>query len=273
MTATLVRDHYQAAIDDRAALLARLSAFVDGLEAPVTAASLARLDQFHFGGLAATAELARRAGVAATMRVLDAGSGLGGPSRYLAETFGCHVEGVDIAPDYVAVSALLTQRAGLGDRVSAQAGDLTALPFEDGRFDMVWSQHVAMNIRDRERLYRELRRVLKSGGRFAFFDPIAADGGGPLIFPVPWAVSPETSTLLTEAETRAVLQSSGFEVTAFDDVTTAAFDWMPLQTAGPSSGPNPGMVVGARMGAMVGNFVRNLQEGRIRLVMAICEAV
>ena len=273
MTATLVRDHYQAAIDDRSALLARLNTIVDGLDGPVTAAKLARLDQFHFGGLAATAELAKRAGVSGTMHVLDAGSGLGGPSRYLAETFGCHVEGVDLAPDYVAVSALLTERAGLSETVSAQVGDLTALPFEDARFDLVWSQHVVMNIRDRDRLYRELRRVLKQGGAFAFFDPIAADGSAPLLYPVPWATSADTSTLLTEAETLSTLRGAGFRVAALDDVTQQALGWAPPQPTGPPSGPNPGVIVGARMGEMVANFVSNLREGRVRLVMAVCEAV
>ena len=86
-----VRQHSQAAIPDRDALLAALDRAVDRMAGPITAAALARLDQFHFGGLAATAALAQatadRRTIGPTMRVLDAGSGLGGPARYLAETF------------------------------------------------------------------------------------------------------------------------------------------------------------------------------------------
>ena len=68
----------------------------------------------------------RRAGSRPHMKVLDVGSGLGGPSRYLAGTFGRHVTGVDLAPDFVAIATMFTQKAGLADRVSFQAGDLTA---------------------------------------------------------------------------------------------------------------------------------------------------
>ena len=157
--------------------------------------------------------------------VLDAGSGLGGPARYLAETFGCHVEGVDLSPDYVAIARLLTDRAGLADRVAFGEGDLTALPFEDARFDLVWTQHVAMNIADRAGLYRELRRVLKPDGRLAFYDPLAADGHPDPIYPVPWAQTGATSTLLTADETCAVLEGAGFAVASLDDVTEAALGW------------------------------------------------
>ena len=192
--AATVRDHYQAPIADREALLARIAAAVDAMEPPLDARRLAPLDQFHMGGLAATIAFAGRVGVAAGSVVLDAGSGLGGPARYLAEMFGCRVDGVDLSPDYVAIARLLTDRAGLADRVAFREGDLAALPFNDARFDLVWTQHVAMNIADRAGLYRELRRVLKPGGRLAFYDPLAADGHPDVTYPVPWAQTVATST-------------------------------------------------------------------------------
>ena len=178
---------------------------------------------FTWGGLAATAAIAERLGLEPGHLVLDAGSGLGGPARYLAETFGCRVEGVDLSPDYVAVARLLTDRAGLAEQVTFQEADLLRLPFEDGRFDLVWTQHVAMNIADRDGLYRELQRVLKPGGRLAFYDPLAADGHPEVIYPVPWAQSAATSTLLTSAETTAALERAGFSVNTLDDVTEPAF--------------------------------------------------
>ena len=102
-----VHEHYQAGIADQDALLAKLTTAIDSMKHPITAEQLASFDQFHVGGLGATVELARRTGVSSNLRVLDAGSGLGGPSRYLAETFGCHVVGVDLAPAYVRVAKLL----------------------------------------------------------------------------------------------------------------------------------------------------------------------
>ena len=271
--AETVRDHYQAAIDDRSALLARISAAVDAMEPPIDARRLAPLDQFHMGGLAATVAFAERVGIDADAKVLDAGSGLGGPARYLGETFGCRVEGVDLSPDYVAIAQLLTERAGLSDFVMFREGDLMQLPFEDAAFDLVWTQHVAMNIADRAGLYRELRRVLKPGGRLAFYDPFAADGHPDVTYPVPWAQTPGTSTLLTADETRAMLEGAGFSLTTLDDVTDEAMGWAARQ--GPPTQPggaNAGMIVGARMAEMAANFARNLREGRVRLAIGIATA-
>ena len=107
--ATKVRDHYQAGVPDESVLLNRVTEMVDNLGGGLKrSADLAGLDQFHVGGLAATAQFARRIGIEKDCRVLDAGCGLGGPARYLAETFGCHVTGVDLTPSYVAVTDLLT---------------------------------------------------------------------------------------------------------------------------------------------------------------------
>jgi sarcosine/dimethylglycine N-methyltransferase len=271
--AETVRDHYQAAITDRDALLARITAAVDAMEPPLDARRLARLDQFHMGGLAATIAFAERVGVDRDARVLDAGSGMGGPARYLAETFGCRIEGIDLSPDYVAIARMLTERAGLADQVAFRVGDLTRLPFEDARFDLVWTQHVAMNIADRANLYRELRRVLKPGRRLAFYDPLAADGHPDMIYPVPWAQTAATSTLLTAGETRAALEQASFAVASLDDVTEQALGWAAQQGPPQPGGANAAMIVGARMAEMAGNFVRNLREGRVCLMAGIAEAV
>ncbi len=270
--AETVRAHYQAAIADRDTLLARVGAVVDAMEPPIDARRLAPIDQFHVGGLAATVAFAERVGVTPGLRVLDAGSGIGGPARYLAQTFGCRVEGVDLAPDYVALATMLTERAGLADRVTFREGDLTALPFADAAFDLVWTQHVAMNIADRAGLYSELRRVLKPGGRLAFYDPVAADGHPELIYPVPWAETAATSTLLTAAETREVLGATGFTVARLDDVTAEAMGWAQAQGAPRTGAPNVAMIVGPRMAGMAANFAQNLREGRARLMMGVAEA-
>ncbi len=270
-----VRAHYQAAIADREALLARIATAVDAMPPPIDARRLAPLDQFHMGGLAATEAFARGVVIAPETAVLDAGSGLGGPARYLAETFGCTVEGVDLSPDYVAVARLLTDRAGLADRVVFRTGDLVDLPFDDARFDLVWTQHVAMNIADRAGLYRELRRVLRPGGRLAFYDPLAVDGHPAVAYPVPWAQTAETSTLLTADETRATVEGAGFSMQSLVDVTADAIGWAsPQQVAvPPPGGVNAGMIVGARMVEMAANFVRNLREHRVRLMIGVATAV
>ena len=115
---------------------------------------LAPVDEFHIRGRAATLELARSAGIDSKMHVLDVGSGIGGSSRCLAREFGCRVTGIDLTDEYCHVAAMLTERIGLAALVSYQQGDALHLPFPDSTFDVVWTEHVAMNISDKTRLYR-----------------------------------------------------------------------------------------------------------------------
>jgi sarcosine/dimethylglycine N-methyltransferase len=77
------------------------------------------------------------------------------------------VTGIDLSEPFVDAARYLTGRTGQSGQVSFQTASALELPFDDGRFDVVLLPHVAMNISDRPRLYREIRRVLKSGGRFA----------------------------------------------------------------------------------------------------------
>jgi len=273
-----VIQHYEAAIPDAHALVEQIGQQLDSGRPP-GAEQLALLDQFHVGGLPATKELARRAKVQASDRVLDAGSGLGGPSRWLAATAGCEVDGVDLSPAFVAVADLLARRAGLDGRVRYQTGSITRLPFAEAHFDLIWTQHVAMNIPDRTALYREFRRVLKPGGRLAFYDPCLANDASPVLHPTPWADSPESSHLLTRSATEAALRQAGFELRLWDDVTSQAGAWQAAlaQSAAPSAtagapGIGLGLVMGPRMATMVANFQRNLREGRLALVMGVCVA-
>ncbi len=157
-----VRDHYRAT-----GLTERLKAALTALgpeDQRLTPEQLGVLDQFHTRGLAATAQLAKLVGITADMSVLDVGSGVGGPARYLAATYGCRVTGVDLSEPFVDAARYLTKRTGQSRQVSFQSASALELPFDDGRFDAVLLLHVAMNIADRTQLYREIRRMLKPGG-------------------------------------------------------------------------------------------------------------
>lgn len=166
-----VREHYQAGLSDPTTVLDGLERAVAAVPAGEVIERFATFDQFHIGGLASTAELARRLHLGSRHLVLDAGCGLGGPSRYLAATFGCGVIGVDLTPTYIAISEMLSRHAGLAGLIDYQVADIAQLPFPVNVFDVVWTQHAVMNVADRDRLYREFRRVLKPGGQLAFFDP------------------------------------------------------------------------------------------------------
>src|SRR6201997_1462089 len=201
-----VRDHYRAT-----GLTERLKTVLKDLgpeNQPLTPQQLGGLDQFHTRGLAATAELAKLAEITAEMSVLDVGSGVGGPARFLAATYGCRVTGVDLSEPFEDAARYLTERTGQSGQVSFETASALQLPFDDGRFDAVLLQHVAMNISDRAGLYREIRHVLKRGGRFATFD-IVLKGGEPH-YPVPWARTSATSFLLTAAATGEAIENAGF---------------------------------------------------------------
>src|SRR5215472_4025098 len=98
---------------------------------------LAPVDEFHGGQRPATVRLAEMVGFTGTERVLDVGSGLGGPSRYLAWRYGCRVSGLDLTVEFVRVAEMLTRMTGLTDSVDYRQGNALDLPFDDVSFDVV----------------------------------------------------------------------------------------------------------------------------------------
>lgn len=242
----------------------------------VTVDQLAPVDNYHWYRLAGTLALARLAAITASDRVLDVGGGIGGPARQLATRFGCHVTVLDLTPEYCAVGERLTAWTHLTDKVSFVCGNALDLPFSDGSFDVVWTQHAAMNIPDKPRLYSEIARVVRSGGRFVLFDVLAGPQQ-PIHFPVPWASDQSFSFLLSPEETRALIAQAGFrevswitgqELEAELERYEASAEDVPA-TSG--SGLNPGLLNGpdgSRMGASV---QRNMEEGRIVWAMGLFE--
>jgi SAM-dependent methyltransferase len=242
----------------------------------LTPEDLAPIDEFHTRGRRATLELAGAARLAASMHVLDVGSGLGGPSRAIAHEFGCRVTGVDLTDEYCRVATMLADRTGLSHRVTYGQADARHLPFPDASFDVVWTQHAAMNIPDKPGLYAEMRRVLEPGGRLALYD-ILAGPTSPVVFPVPWARDSGTSFLVSADELRRLLRAGGFEIESWADDTAAATAWFSnaaknFQESGP---PALGLhlVLGPDLGPMLRNLARNLAEGRVTVAAVVSRSI
>ena len=247
------------------AILDALSAAGKNLDA-LTIDDLALTDQFHGGGKDATLRLARLAALEPGRHVLDVGGGVGGPARTLAVEFGCRVTAIDLTESFVRAAAMLTARLGLEDRVTHQVGDALALPFDDGAFDVVWTQNTGMNIADKARLYAGFHRVLRPGGLLATQEPMAGPVQ-PLIFPLMWARDASSSFLRPPAEMRALIEAAGFRPRAWDDVT--------FETAGPAdpaaipAHSAQRLIMGERLEAIIRAGHRNRDEGRLLSVQAI----
>lgn len=232
----------------------------------LTVEDLAPFDQFHGGGLEATLRLARLARMAAGLRVLDVGGGLGGPARTLAARLGCSVTVLDLAASYVEAGAALTSLLRLGDRVSHCAGSALELPFADASFDVVWTQNSSMNIADKAALVAGFHRVLRAGGRYVFQEPMAGPVQPP-IYPLMWAADASTDFLLAPAQVRLLLEEAGFAVQAWSDVTAEASGGKP-----PAHGQSiQSLVMGEkRLAAIARAGRRNRDEGRVVMIQAVC---
>ena len=182
----------------------------------LTTADLVAVDEFHIRGRKATLELGDKMNLHAHSHVLDIGSGLGGPARTLAETYGCRVTGIDLTQAFCDAATAMSDWVGFGSRVSFKQGDATNLPFANQTFDAAMTIHVAMNIAAKDKMYMEARRVIKPGGVFAVYDVLQGEGGE-VLYPVPWARDPSISHLATPDEMKSLLAGAGFKLRDIQD--------------------------------------------------------
>src|SRR5262245_18686793 len=135
-----------------------------GLRDPIPLETLFALDEWHYYGTDAIQAAIEPLGLTPESRVLDVGSGIGGPARYLAHTVGCRVTALELLSDLNAIATDLTERTGLADRITHICADALTYPFPDATFDAVVSWLAVLHIPDRPRLCARLARALRRGG-------------------------------------------------------------------------------------------------------------
>jgi len=237
----------------------------------LTPADLGPLEDFHTMGRYATSQLVDLVGITGDDHVLDAGTGIGGTARLVADRFHCQVTAVDVTDEFCETARWLNHLVGLDDTISVQQADVTELPFGDATFDVVFSQHVQMNVADKHRLYREARRVLVDGGVLAIWD-ITAGPSGPPDYPLPWADRPAVSHLVPPEQLRTALESARFTVEHWNDRTEDAAELMRTMLTLP---PNPlGLHAFVSDFAMKATHLTNaLSDGRLRAIQGVARAV
>jgi SAM-dependent methyltransferase len=236
----------------------------------LTIDDLAPYDQFHGGGKEMTLRLAREARLQAGMRVLDVGGGLGGPARTLAIEYGCHVTVADLTESYLEAGRMLTERFNLTSLVEFVLSNALELPFNAECFDVVWTQNGCMNIKDKDRMYREFRRVLTSGGLLLLQEPMAG-AVQPPVYPLMWAPDASTNFLLTSDEMKCLIESVGFVVLDWQDLTD---ELVKLRTGSESTSHNiQALVMGTRLDLIRRATKRNIEEHRTIMVQGVARNV
>jgi sarcosine/dimethylglycine N-methyltransferase len=181
-------------------------------------------DQDHYGGLAATDELARGAQVGDGSRVADFCAGLGGTVRYLAHKYGADVTGIELTPARVSGAQELTRRVGLDGTARIIEGNVMDVPLPDASVDAVVSQEAFCHVPDVNRAVAEAFRILRPDGRLAFTDWIANQPLTSADAQLMWegmAIQP----LRSIPEYRSLVESVGFTAISTKDLTE---EWAPI---------------------------------------------
>ena len=218
---------------------------------------LAPADEFHVGGLDSTRELAAQMELAPGLRILDVGSGIGGPARYFAAEHQCKVTGIDLTEEFVQVARSLTRRTKLDRLVEFVQGSALGMTFQPETFDRAYMIHVGMNIADKGGVFREVRRVLKPGGKFAIFDFVRTSDVS-ITYPVPWAASEETSFVVGKENYHDALETAGFHLEQERARTAFAIEFTERAIARAAQNGQPALALHLLMGELAPVMIKNV---------------
>jgi len=226
--------------------------------------ALARIEELHLGGSVATLELAQKVSINENSRVLDIGCGIGGPARNLASTFGCHVTGIDLSKDYCQAAEIINHYLGLSDFIKIIQGNALNMHFNMGEFDVIFIQHVLMNIENKSQLLSQIYKILSPKGRLAL-NTICTGSIRPILFPVIFASDPSISFLIPENELHQLIINSGFEELSWDNVTNDILEGIQRARSRPRTNQPRSSIadlIFSNVSEKWRNGVRNLKEDR-----------
>lgn len=240
------------------------------------AVDLSMFDEFHLGGLEATQELAAQMELQPGLRLLDVGSGIGGPARYFAAEHQCKVTGIDLTEEFVQVARNLTRRTKLDHLAEFVQTSALNTGFPSETFDRAYMIHVGMNVPDKPGVFREVRRLLKPGSLFVIYD-ILRSGEGEMAYPVPWAPNRDVSFVEDMKLYRNALTDAGFRVERDRRRRAFAIEFMERGMARAAQGQAPVLGLNLLMGdlapVMLKNVLAMVKQGVLEPVELYARAV
>jgi SAM-dependent methyltransferase len=167
-------------------------------------------------------EIFRRLELKSASSVLEIGCGSGGCALFLAETLGCRVTGLDLNEDGIRAATELAAAKGLGSLAKFEHRDVShALAFPDNTFDAAYSNDAMCHIAGRLAVLKELRRVLKPGGRIFYSDALVISG---MVSGEELAARSSIGFYLfvPSGENEKLIEAAGFRLLRADDATEEA---------------------------------------------------
>ena len=230
----------------------------------ITVEDLVEVDEFHIGGIQATNDLLDQLDIGPETRVLDIGSGLGGPARHISSRYGAKLTGIDLTPEFVETATRLTDLCKLD--INFHVGSALDIPLEDGVFDLATLIHVGMNLPDKATLFTETARVLRPEGVFAVYDVMSIAKNHPN-FPVPWASTKAGSFLEAPEKYRSAAEAAGFVLLAERARVEFALDFFKkLKADTEKNGPSQvglHLVMGPDTPTKIKNMIDAIKDGWI----------
>ncbi len=176
-------------------------------------------EQIHVGGFASSKELGDIAEWKDGDEVLDLCSAVGAGLRFLKRSYGVKGYGVDATPFMVETAKKRIAADGFQDSIEVKLGDVTSIPYPDGRFDGVWGEDAWCYVEDKAKLIEEAARVLRPGGTIAFTDWMIGPSGMSAEDAARVCETMKFPDMLTMDEYRALLEKNGFEIRDATDLT------------------------------------------------------
>ena len=127
---------------------------------------LTKFDQLHYHGTDAIDIFIEKLEINEKTKILDVGSGIGGPARYIANKTGAEITAIELQSDQNNLAKDLTKKCGLSNKVSHICGDILDYDFKNQTFDAVVSWLTLYHIANHEILLKKLFDLLNPNGFF-----------------------------------------------------------------------------------------------------------